>query len=586
MRIDRAVPWLFVAAGAAALVWLLASCGDAEPASGEGGTAAETRTPEETPPGETPAEAHDPGDELGDHDGEHQVDMIEDRPIRGTVRMAIPQSMSNLNSIVADGIEIKLINRFVSFRLLEIHPEEIEPIPWLAASFPDLTENDRIQDWTLREGARWDDGSPVTGADVAFSWKLLNDPEVRDTHGTAAKVAVIGPIESVEATGERTFRVVMSDHAFLSWAKFGLDFPVIQKPGEPEPALTTASQRRMSGNGPYTVATWTPEQIVFERKLDWWGDAHEMFKNRYRVKRFIHKRVEDAATRLRMLLAGDLDITGVTPDEYLELRERDDLETAHYYLSQWGYIGWNCDDPIVGDVRVRVALSHLVQRKAMIEEYFHGLSYAVTGPFFVGSIFNDANIEPRRFSVTAARKLLEEAGWSDHDGDGDLDKDGIDLDITIKLGTAMDGYLGGPLKQFAETLAQVGIGCKIEKQDIRSVFGAAQKGEFQGYVAAWPVDPVLPDMYEAYHSGQIDGGNNWQRYRNGEMDAALETFRMTLDDAGRIRAARKIHRLLHEDQPMMFLFNVAACVAWRKHLHGVHVYPLGFREWDFWVEDD
>lgn len=522
----------------------------------------------------------------GDSDGERHVDMLEDRPIRGTIRLATPQSLRTFNPVSADTIENRFIDRFLSLKLLEVHPEEVEPVPWLAASFPELSDDGRTQDWTLREGARWSDGRPVTPQDVVSTWALMRDEAVAKKYGTASKLAAIAPLESIEATGERTFRVTLSSGGVMSWARFGLDFPIMPAPTGDATALDLANLESVPGNGPYTVSSKSPEAIALERKSDWWGDAHSMFKNRYRAKRFIHKRYEDAATRLRAFLAGELDLIQITPDKLAELDGRKGIETASYYLSQWGYIGWNCEDPVLSDVRVRTALSHLMQRSAMIERYFHGLSYPVTGPFFVRSIFNDANIEPHRFSVTTAKELLAEAGWKDHDGDGDLDREGADLAITIKMGTAMDGFLGGPMAQFRETLSQVGIACTIEKLDIGAVFAAARKGEFQGYVAAWPVDPVLPDMYDAYHSSQVEGGNNWQRYRNDEMDEALETFRSTLDDARRVRSARKVHELLHRDQPMMFLFNIAACIAWQERLEGVHAYPLGFREWDFWSARD
>ena len=79
-------------------------------------------------------------------------------------------------------------------------------------------------------------------------------------------------------------------------------------------------------------------------------------------------------------------------------------------------------------------------------------------------------------------------------------------------------------------------------------------------------------------------GLGFQGFTSTEIDDLLEVYRAANDDAKRIGAARKIHRLLHEEQPISYLFNQPACMVWNKDkLSGIEIHKLGFRQWDFYM---
>src|SRR5690606_6313584 len=109
--------------------------------------------------------------------------------------------------------------------------------------------------------------------------------------------------------------------------------------------------------------------------------------------------------------------------------------------------------------------------------------------------------------------------------------------------------------------------------------------KFDAIRFAWGVQ-LDPDPYQIWHSSQMmEGGDNFISYSNLEVDRLIEQLRETLDDEERWRIGREIHRLLHEDQPVTFMFGFEENYFYDRDLRGVklypHVYPHDFAEW-YW----
>ena len=568
--------------------WLLCAiaitaCSD----SAEPDEPAPDRTPDASADTDTPkVEETDPsGTETVVHEGERRRELGEEHPLQGRIVLQVSERIGSLNPATAIGGDApRTASRFLSFALLTEHPEEIRVMPWLAASLPEIESGGRRQIWTIREGARWPDGEPIVAEDALFTWELLRHPELKDGP-TAASLAALGGVTGMKVVDERSFAVELATPGPRDAVAFGLNFHILPRLASPKEPKAFAQATHLPGSGPYAVANWSDDEIVLERDSNWWGDEIETFKNRFRVKTFVIKRVADSVQVREQLKQGHLDFAAVGVASYLDLRKAAataDLKTAHYFLPKWSFIGWNCKDPLFADERVRRALSHLIPRKLINDRYYDGLSRPVSGPFLPDSVQSDPRLEPHRFSPSRAKTLLTEAGWTDSDGDGRLDRDGRAFEFTLDFGTEGKRWSEGILTQFKEALHQVGIGMTLDGKVTNAVYGGCIKGESQAYILVWNVDAILPDLFDTYHS---QGAFNWTHLDDPDLDALLVASRSARDDAKLISTARKIHRLLHEKQPMSFLFNNPSCVVWNERVHGVHCYPLGVREWDFYVED-
>src|SRR5690606_13319236 len=90
---------------------------------------------------------------------------------------------------------------------------------------------------------------------------------------------------------------------------------------------------------------------------------------------------------------------------------------------EFTYLGWNNENPLFEDARVRRALTMAIDRSALIDAMLHGLGSPAEGMIPPWSPMYTA-IDPLPFDTAGARALLAEAGWRDGDGDGMLDRDG------------------------------------------------------------------------------------------------------------------------------------------------------------------
>ncbi|MCA9321512.1 MAG: hypothetical protein KDB53_12285, partial [Planctomycetes bacterium] len=304
----------------------------------------------------------------------------------------------------------------------------------------------------------------------------------------------------------------------------------------------------------------------------------------------VYRYVQDPKQITEQLTRGDLDfavLPDVTSRDTTRSRaEEAGLETAHYNLSRWVFLGWNLKKKPFDDLRVRRALSYLIPRERICEIYFGGDARPATGPFDgCDPALSDPTVEVPMLSPRKARELLTEAGFSDSDGDGRLDRDGKPFRFDLRMTTESAPFLGGAVEQIRESFSQAGIEMRIDTGSSRELLaldgGALASGDFEAYALAWMVEPVLPDVRQLYGTG---GTWNWQGYSNPQVDAALLAYETATNDVVRVQSAQRIHGLLHADQPMAWVLVPPVWIAWNKRIHGVEPHALGVRQWDFWID--
>jgi len=120
-----------------------------------------------------------------------------------------------------------------------------------------------------------------------------------------------------------------------------------------------------------------------------------------------------------------------------------------YYLPNYNYIGWNMRRPLFSDKLVRRAMTMLVDRNTILNTIQFGLGKVVTGPAYIYSPYYDDDIKPWPYDPNSAKQLLEQAGWSDHDGDGIRDKNGMPFkfEFLISSGSIFADQLGTILQR-------------------------------------------------------------------------------------------------------------------------------------------
>ncbi|TIH16580.1 peptide-binding protein [Marinifilum sp. JC120] len=454
--------------------------------------------------------------------------------------------------------------------------KDIELVPYAAESF-EVLEGGKLFKFKLREDIKWFDGQPLTAEDVEFTYNLMIDPDTPTAYAGDFK-----NIMEFKRTGKYTFEVRYDKvfaRSLITWASHILPKHVL----EGEDLNTTKYRRNPIGAGPYKLKEWVSgRRLVLEANEDY-------FEGRPYIDELVYRIIPDLSTQFMELKSGSLDDMSLTPQQYSFQTKggnwERDFQKFKYLSFSYTYLGFNMESPFFSDVRVRRAINYAVDKEEIVKGVLLGMGYPAMGPYKPGTwVFND-KLKPYGYQPEKAKALLKEAGWSDSDGDGLLDREGRPFSFTILTNQ------GNSLRIKAATIIQnrlKGIGIEVK---IRTVEWAAflkdfiLKGRFDATILSWNILQD-PDSYTVWHSSKAaNGGLNFIKYKNSELDELLEKGRSTLDQKERKVIYDRIQEIMHEEQPYCFLYVPMSLPIFSSRIKGLKVEPAGLdynaNEW--WI---
>ncbi|MGE4265010.1 MAG: peptide-binding protein [Desulfovibrio sp.] len=447
------------------------------------------------------------------------------------------------------------------------YDKDINLVPHAAQSC-EVLEEGRLLRFTLRQGIRWTDGTPLTARDVEFTYKLMVDPKTPTAYAEDYLA-----VKEFKRTGEYTFEARYDKpfaRALVTWAHAILPRHLL----EGQDLLKTPLARQPVGAGPYMLKEWTAgSRLVLVANPDY-------FEGRAYIDQVVMRVIPDQSTQFMELKSGNLDIMNLTPQQYL-LQTSEQAWAANYrkfqYLSSgYAFLGYNLKSPLFKDVRVRRALLHAIDKDEIVRGVLLGLGLATGGPYKPGTwAFNEA-VPANEFDPAKARRLLAEAGWTRKSPDGPLvDGRGTPFAFTILTNQGNSQRIKAAII-IQSRLKDLGI-----TVEIRTVEWAAfikefvDKGRFDAVILSWNILQD-PDLYDVWHSSKAEpGGLNFVGYKNAELDALLERGRRMLDQTKRKPLYDRIQEILHEDQPYCFLYVPMALPMVHARVMGIEPAPAG-----------
>lgn len=482
---------------------------------------------------------------------------------------------SNLIPLLASDSASTTLTSQLYVSLLK-YDKDINLVPWAAESY-EVLDGGKLLKFKVREDIRWFDGEPLTAADVEFTYKVMIDPKTPTAYAGNFKL-----VKEFRLTGKYTFEVEYDQpfaRALITWAADILPKHIL----EGEDLLNTKYSREPLGAGPYTLKEWIPgSRLVLEANPDY-------FEGRPNIDRIVYRVIPDMATQFLELKAGNLDYMGLTPLQYLYQTAGpgwDGSFNKFDFLSfGYSFLGFNFKHPFFQDVRVRKAIDYAIDRRELVKGVLYGLGKAANGPYKPGTWAYNTDIKPRSYDPDKARLLLAEAGWADSDGDGVLDKDGrpFSFSIITNQGNSQRIKTGVIIQ---ERLKDIGI-----EATLRTVEWAAflkefiDKGRFDAVILGWSITQD-PDIYNVWHSSMaVEGGLNFIRYKNPELDDLLTRARHLVNQEERKPLYDKVQAILHDDVPYCFLYFPMALPIVQARVQNIKAAPagIGYNSERWWI---
>ncbi|MFN8535104.1 MAG: ABC transporter substrate-binding protein [Dehalococcoidia bacterium] len=258
--------------------------------------------------------------------------------------------------------------------------------------------------FTLRKDAKFHDGTPVTAADVEFTWQRAQKPELKSVIpgniGTVANVRAIDP-STVEIATKAADPLLLKRLALLAV----LPKAYIERVGDPEFGL------KPIGSGPYRFVEFKPDaQVVVQA---WKEHAYR----KPILTEVVIRSVPDGSARINGLRTGEIDYANALSIEGAEQLKREGFSVDVANSGSGGYAmdTWGIDGPITGplaDKRVRQAINYAVDKDTLAKTIWKGFTSPESQLVQKQTVGFNAELKPYPFDVTKAKQLLADAGYA------------------------------------------------------------------------------------------------------------------------------------------------------------------------------
>jgi peptide/nickel transport system substrate-binding protein len=505
-----------------------------------------------------------------------------DAPKGGSITLSVNGGFDTLNPFITNGSPAEGIAPYTFETLMARSNDEPFTLYGLLAESIDTDEARTYVEFTLREGARFSDGSPVTVEDVLWSYETLGTLGHPRFHTAWKKIA------KAEATGPRSVRFTFNVEDRELPLILGLR-PILKKSDFEGKDFEATTLDKLTGSGPYIVDTVDPgTSITYKRNPDWWGKdlpvnqglwnldtiRYEYFANPVAVFEAVKTGVITAYREDNLAKwASRYDFPAVTSGEMVK------LEVPHDRPS--GIIGFvmNTRKPQFADWRVREAMIELFNfdfvnqtvtggAAPRITSYFSNSPLSMTpGKPAEGGVL--ALLEPfkadllpgtiegyalpvsdgtaqNRPGLRRAVALLEEAGWT-VGSDGVLkNAEGTPFAFDILLTIGQD-EAASVAAIYIEALKTVGIDAKVTMLDNAQMKARTDEYDFDmTYILrTMSLSPGNEQsLYWGSAAADTPGSRNWMGVKSPAIDAVIAAMLTARNQEDFATAAQALDHLL------------------------------------------
>lgn len=409
---------------------------------------------------------------------------------------------------------------------------EMRYAPQLAASWE--VEGETRWVFRLREGVRFHNGDPLTAEDVKFTIDRI----IGAVPGLppSPRKDLLGPVAGAEVPDERTVAIITEAPYPILDKK--LVFEPICPRGYFEQVGPDEFARRPVGAGPFRLLEWRPgERIVLERFEDYYGGSPEIPPvGLAQLSGVVFRPLEEAATRLASLSAGEVDVAvNVPPDQAESVDALPHARLSAAAGTRTHFVGLNCARRPFVERRVREAMRWTVDPRPIVEQYLLGRAQALPGILVPMAFGYEGTLPEPRQDPQRARALLREAGYPDG------------LEITLDC-EASDKRMA---EAIAGSMGAAGVRATVRVWRRDNLLTQLRRHERDAFLTSWgnsSLDPsgILPVLFHSV------GYSNYFGYRNPRVDRLLEEGDRTMEPEARASAYREVQRILHEDTPTCF----------------------------------
>ncbi len=457
-----------------------------------------------------------------------------------TIRFGLASAPTNLDPRYATDATSARINRLLYSRLVDF-AEDATPIPSIA-TWEQLSPTQYR--FTLREPRpTFPYGAPITATDIKATYLSVLDSKTFSPHRSLLK-----NISDIHTPSPSTINFVLThpDPLFPSYAIIGI-----------LPANLIATDHSFHnqpiGSGPF----------LFQQRPD---NTRLILKRRKDGQLIEFVRIPDPTVRTLKLLAGEIHLlqNDLPPELVAYLADQPSISLNQREGSKFAYLGFNHQDPIVGQALIRQAIAHAINREQIIHSMLGNRARLAQSLFPPTHWLGTTDVKNYPYDPPKAKALLQSAGFNDNHRP------------TLTYKTSTDPFRLRLATIIQDQLRQVGIDLSIQSHDWGTFYGDIKAGRFQMYSLAW-VGLHTPDIFrQAFHSQAVPPlGVNRGRYIDPATDQLITEAEKTSDLAQQQAGYHALQARLSETLPYVPLWYEDLFVLSTESISGYTLQPDG-----------
>lgn len=510
------------------------------------------------------------------------------------VVIGISADVQTFNPLFAFSVDEGSITELLYLGLFDFRWDEetgdLKSYPMLAEEWEWAEDSSSIKIF-LRDDVYWTDGKQLTTDDVILSFDLFSDPEVNSRlYGTFSSMY----------KDENNHIDIKKSFKDISEYELTITFPKNSKPTLNEMSIpilpshiygkikrdelnTSETNFNPVSNGPFKFLRWSRNQNITLT-----ANTKSFLYEPDNINELVFKIIPDYISRTLQLNKGEIDLMELVKTEDIEdMRKNQSLNIVSVVGREYDYIGWNNIDlelfnkenkikphKLFGNKNVRIALSHAINNQEILEEYL--LNYGEIAVTPVSKIFKkyyNPKIKAYDYNIGKAKKLLAAEDWKDTDNNGILDKNNTEFRFTLYFPS------GNPLRNYASTiiknnLASIGIEMKIVNLEMGSFIDHLYEKKMDAWMAAWYI-PIPVELKSYWYSDLEMTPLNFVSYQNKQADDIINELEQKISDKRKKDLYFKFQEIIHNDQPVTFLYWIPNITVYNKRIKNIHITPLG-----------
>lgn len=427
---------------------------------------------------------------------------------------------------------------------------------------------------TLRQGAKWHDGQPVTAADVVSTVETMKNPDVRSSLRSSWLDVKVVQVDTY------TVRFGLpAPHAAFPHA---LTFAILPKHITSQIPAGSMRESTFSlspvGSGPFSLRLLQSSGTRGNQKIVHLTAWKEYYRGEPKLARFeIHAYDEPEGIARALSIR---DVNAAADINTVRTKVPNGVTVESYPTNAGVYALLNTTSSMLSDKNVRRALQLSIDDSALRKAAGNDVP-ALDGPFLRGQVEGVDLPAPPHFNMTRAQQLLHKAGWKQSgEGETRINRRGAPLKLQLKV---LKGRYDAAVDYLVKQWSQLGVDVVVTK------FDATDSSQSYARAVLQPRDYDIlvtrldigadPDVFAYWHSSQANAtGLNFSNYRNAVSDDALLSARLRSEPALRAQKYLAFTKQWYADTPAIGLYQTVVVYAHSKRTESLqkqHVMPGG-----------